>query len=92
MDTIKKTSNEVINYFVDWTTETTAVSQTLSTSTFVVPTGLTNESESNTTTGATLVLSSGRHGVTYLIKNTVTTSEGLTLEQFFEVEVDDYED
>ena len=92
MNTYTKASGETIDYFVDWATETTDAGDTINTSVFTVPTGLSSVSTSNTDTGATIILSGGRHGVTYLIENTITTANGLTLIQFFEVTVDDYSD
>jgi len=85
-----KTSNEVKNYTVDWADETTDVSDTIDSSGFVVPTGITKDDDSNSTTTATIWLSGGRHGVTYVITNQVVTVGGKTLEQSFTVEIDDY--
>ncbi len=91
MATQTKTSNEVLNYTFDWTSETTTVSDTLASSSITVPTGLTLNSESNDTTSATGIISGGRHGVTYIVTNTVTTlTNGLTIDQEMTLYVNDY--
>ena len=87
-----KSADDVKNYTVDWADETTDVSDTIASSTFEVTTGgLTIDSDTNTDTTATAVVSGGRHGVTYKIINKITTtSGGLTLEKSFTVKIDDY--
>ncbi len=91
MTDFTKSVGDVKNYTVNWASETTDQSDTLATSSFAVPSGITLDSDTNTTTTATCLLSGGRHGVTYAITNTVTTTTGaLTLEQSFTVKIDDY--
>lgn len=84
---IEKRSAEVIDHEVDWSDD--LGSDTISTSTFTVPAGLTKDSESNTTTTATVWLSGGADGDRYLITNEVVTAGGRTLRKSFEVLVAD---
>ena len=88
-DRIKK-STDVLMYLVDWATETTDRSATISTSTFTVPTGITIDSQSSTTTTASVWLSGGRHGVDYIINSQVVLSDGHTISKQFDISVDDY--
>jgi len=49
---------------------------TILTSTFLLPDGLTKISESNTTTGAAIMVSGGSLGRTYRITHRITTAAG----------------
>lgn len=52
--------------------------ETITTSTWDVPTGLTQGATSHTTTAATVWLSGGTLDRTYSVSNTITTSQGRT--------------
>lgn len=67
----------VLDYRVDWSTWL-ADSETIATSTFTVPTGITKDSQTNDTTTATVWLSSGDAGVDYQVTNRITTNQGRT--------------
>jgi len=82
-----KSPTDVLTYVVDWTNEMGG--STVSTSVFVVPAGITKDSDSKDTTTATIVLSGGTVGLTYDIKNTITTAAGETIEKHFFVRVKD---
>lgn len=68
---------EVWKYGISWV-PALATGETISTSTWAVPAGITKDSESNSTTVASLVLSGGTAGETYDCVNTITTSLGNT--------------
>ena len=63
-----------LDYKVDWTRWLSA--DTLLTSTWIVPAGITEVTSSNTTLTATIVLSGGTQGTTYDVINRITTAAG----------------
>lgn len=71
-----KDPNDVLDYTRDWTTWLDG--DTISTSTFVVPAGLTKDSETNNTTSATVWLSGGTVDALYIVTNRITTAAGRT--------------
>lgn len=79
-ETVIKDPNATVIYTVDWNTNfLSGVSGgTISTSTWVVPTGITSVTESNTTTTTTIKLSGGTLEQSYTLVNRITTSAGLT--------------
>jgi hypothetical protein len=72
----QKRAGSTLDYKVDWATWLST--DTISTSSWTVPTGLTKASESNTTTSATVWVSGGTIGTTYEIINTIITAAGRT--------------
>lgn len=79
-----KDAADVVDYQIDWSTwlET---GETISTSSWSVDTGLTKDSDSNTTTTATIWVSSGTAGTAYKAYNTITTSAGRTQKKYIEI-------
>lgn len=76
-----KDPNAVLDYESDWTVWL-ATSETITTSTWpVVPTGITKDSDSNTTTTATIWLSGGTAGEDYRCTNRIVTNQGRTNER-----------
>ena len=72
-----KDPNEVLDYTVDWQGANNPVletAETITTATWTVPSGLTKDSESNTNTTATVVLSGGTAGETYEITSNIVTN------------------
>ncbi len=63
-----------------------STAETISTSDFTVPSGITEDSDSKTTTTATVVLSGCSAG-SYDILNRITTSGGRTLDKTYTVPV-----
>ena len=86
MKPYEKDPEAVLDYLVDWATYL-ATSETISTSTFTVPSGITKDSESNTTTTSTVWLSGGSVDTTYFIECKITTSASRTDERSFYVRV-----
>jgi uncharacterized phage protein (predicted DNA packaging) len=74
-----KDAGEVLDYQIDWSNE--LGSDTISTSTWTVPSGLTQDSDTKTDTTATIWLSGGTAGAEYTLLNTIVTSGGRTFEQ-----------
>ncbi|MCP5005915.1 MAG: hypothetical protein GY941_18555 [Planctomycetes bacterium] len=74
-----KDPEAVLDYGFDWGDWLNA--DTIATSTWVVDTGLTKDSDSETTTVATVWLSGGTAGRKYKAVNTITTAGGRTDER-----------
>lgn len=83
-----KDPNSVLDYTVDWTSWL-STSETISTSTWVVPAGITQSSASNTTTSATIFLSGGTASTTYKVVNRITTNQSRTDDRTLEIRVED---
>ena len=64
-----------LNYTIDWSEW--LVTDTISTSTWTVPTGITKDSDTNSTTTTTIKLSGGTVGEKYEIVNHVVTAAAL---------------
>lgn len=75
-----KDPDEVLDYQVDWSARL-GTGDTIATSTWDIPTGITAASDSNDTTTATIWLSGGSSGSVYVLTNTITTTIGRTFEQ-----------
>ena len=87
-----KDPNEVLDYTVDWQGDNTPVlesGETITTSTWTTPSGLTEDSTSKTSTTTTVVLSGGTAGTTYELTNTIVTdnSPARTYERDINLEV-----
>lgn len=78
MSTYTKDPDEVLDYQFNWATW--LGTDTISTSTVTVEPGITKDSDSNTTTAATVWLSGGTAGANYTITNEITTAGGRTKE------------
>jgi hypothetical protein len=72
-----------LDYTINWA----AYGDTISTSIFTVPTGITLETQSHTTTTTTVWLSGGTVGQKYAIQNRVTTAGGRTDDRTIYVKV-----
>ena len=77
VDAPNKDPDSVIDYGVDWSAWL-ASGETILTSSWIVPAGLTLDSESNTTTATAVFLSAGIEGESYTLTNRITTSAGRT--------------
>lgn len=78
-DSFLKDPDEVESYVRDWTADLDG--DTIATSTWVVPSGITKDSDSNTTTTATIWLSGGTLDEDYALVNRITTAGGRTLDK-----------
>jgi hypothetical protein len=72
----EKDPDAVLDYTVDWSTWLGA--DTISTSTWTVPTGITEDSETEDTTTTTIWLSGGTVGAQYELVNEIVTAAGRT--------------
>jgi hypothetical protein len=78
-------SEAVLDYTVDWTDWIGA--DTISSVTWTVATGLTKESQANTTTTATVWISGGTVGTDYSVECKITTAGGRTDERTITIRV-----
>jgi hypothetical protein len=84
-----KDPQDIRTYTFNWAAWLTSIgSDTIATSVWVVPTGITSVSESNDTTLANIRISGGTAGVTYEISNRVTTTAGEVRQVSFELGVE----
>jgi len=74
--TYNKDPTEVLDYTIDWTTLLDG--DTISTSTWAVDTGITQDSESETATAAIIWVSGGTVDKQYTLTNTIVTAGGRT--------------
>lgn len=77
-DSILKDPNATLDYERDWGPWLAGDGDTIVSSEWIVPDGLTKDSQSTTTTVATVWLSGGTAGQAYEITNRITTSQGRT--------------
>ena len=83
-----KTPLGTLDFLQDWALWL-ASGDTIASSVWTVETGLTVDSETNTNTDATAVISGGDAGKTYKVENTITTANGLdeTMTWFMKVQI-----
>lgn len=87
-NTYIKDPSDVLDYVFDWSAWLGA-SETISTSTTTVPSGIVKDSESNTTTAATVWISGGTAGNTYRIANKIVTNQARTVERSVTIQVEE---
>lgn len=79
MQWTSKAPTDVLDYELNWTRW--LGTDTIATSSWEVPVGVTKESESNSTKRAVIWLSGGTTGQSYTLTNTITTAGGRTRSQ-----------
>ena len=88
-----KDPDEVLDYAIDWLGTTASPgpllrdTDTISTSIWIVPSGITKNSDTSTTTSATIWLSGGTAGNSYVFTNRITTAGGRTHDQSVKLKV-----
>jgi len=81
-----KDPDDVLDYSRPWG-KWLATGETITTSSWIVPTGITKGSDTYDDTSATIWLSGGVAGGDYLITNRITTSAGRTVDRTFRIQV-----
>ena len=81
-----KDPNAVIDYWIDWS-KWLRGNDTVLTSEWIVPAGITQDSEANDTTTTTIWLSGGTAGSTYSLTNRITTAQGRTQDKTITIRV-----
>lgn len=85
--TFYKDPNATLDYAVDWTDW--LCSDNISSVVWIVPSGITESSTSNTSTTATIWLSGGTLGVVYTIVCRITTTAGRIDDRTFYIKIQD---
>lgn len=80
IQTFRKDPSSVLDYGIDWS-EWLATGETISTSTWTVPTGITEDSSSKSDTSTLIWLSGGTAGNVYELTNKIVTTGGRTCER-----------
>jgi len=80
-----KDPDEILDYQVDWILR--LGTDTISTSTWTVPTGITKTTDTKTNTATTIWLSGGTIGVSYELTNRVVTAGGRTMDQSVKLKI-----
>lgn len=88
IQTFRKDPDSVLDYGIDWSTWL-ASGETISTSAWTVPTGITKDSDSKGDTSTLVWLSGGTAGVVYTLANKITTSDSRTVERSIEIIVEE---
>lgn len=83
----RKDPQSVLDYGVDWS-DWLASGETISTSTWTVPTGITKDSDSKGDNSTLIWLSGGTAGTTYQLANKIVTSDSRTVERTIEIIVE----
>jgi hypothetical protein len=83
-----KDPDSIVDYAVDWS-DWMATGDSISTSVWILPAGLTEESKSNTSTVATIFVSGGTAGTQVLVTNRITTAQARTEDRTFMLYITD---
>ena len=87
MKLFKKDPSAILDYSIDWSLWLDG--DTIQSSSWTVPQGLTKASETNDPTTATVWLSGGTVDQTYTVTNRITTANGRTDERSILIKVED---
>ena len=79
LGSLLKDPTDVVDVVIDWADWLDG--DTISTSSWTLPDGVTQSAESETSTTATLKVSGGTAGQDYTVANTIVTAGGLTAER-----------
>jgi hypothetical protein len=89
MTTWIKDPSAAVPYTIDWGTKWLIGSDTIASSTWTVPSGITKVSDTHDTKTCTIKLSGGTAGQEYVIANKIVTVGGITDERSFTIRVED---
>lgn len=81
-----KDPDEVLDYTINWINWLTS-GDTISSSVWIVPAGITEDSNSFTNTTASVFLSGGIAGTEYKLTNTIVTAGGRTAQRTISIKV-----
>ena len=84
--TIIKDPDETLDYPFDWAEYLAPISDVIDSASFEVV-GLTLDSQSNTTTTATAIVSGGVAGVTGVLTSTITTAQGRIVQRSIYIKI-----
>lgn len=83
-----KDPDDIDSFGFDWS-DRLAAGETISSSSWILPAGLTEDSSSNTTTQTSVKISGGTSGTLYTVTNRIVTSTPHTLDRSFKFYCDD---
>lgn len=86
MKTFKKDPSDILDYSIRWANFLDT--DTISTSSWTLESGITNDNDSNDTDSTTVWISGGSEGYTYTVTNRIVTAGGRTKEQSFKLKVE----
>ena len=87
IQSFRKDPASVLDYGVGWS-DWLASGETISTSTWTVPDGITKDSDSKGDTSTLIWLSGGTAGTTYTLANKIETSDNRTVERSIRIIVE----
>lgn len=82
-----KDPDSVVDYGIDWSSYLASNNDTIASSSWIVPAGLTKASDSHTADHAFVWLSGGTVGSTYQITNRITTAGGRTEDESIHIQI-----
>lgn len=85
--TFTKDPNAVLDYSIDWARW--LAGDQIAASEWIVASGLTKMADSKTATSATVWLSGGTAGQSYIVTNRITTAAGRTEDRSFTIRVEE---
>lgn len=91
-----KDPDDVLDYRIDWLGDASepghlyGLDDAISDSTWIVPAGITKDSDTNDDGSTTIWLSGGTAGETYEIVNRITTDDGRVFDQTVKIKVKDH--
>jgi hypothetical protein len=85
--TFTKDPNAVLDYSIDWTRW--LAGDQIAASEWIVPSEFTKMADSKTSTSATVWLSGGTAGQSYIVTNRITTAAGRTEDRSFTIRVEE---
>lgn len=80
-----KDPDEILDYQIDWTARLDT--DTISTSTWIVPTGINKNSDGKADKATTIWISGGTAGAAYEFTNRIVTTGGRTMDQSVKLKV-----
>jgi len=87
LSSFTKDPADILDYGIDWSSWLAPLEDTITTSTWSVPTGLSKGAESKSTTASTVWLSGGTAGEVYKVANKIVTAGGRTAERSITIKV-----
>ncbi len=85
--TFTKDPNAVLDYSINWTRW--LAGDQIAASEWIVPSGLTKMADPKTATSATVWLSGGTAGQSYIVTNRITTAAGRTEDRSFTIRIEE---
>ncbi len=80
-----KDPDEVLDYVLDWSLR--ILTDTITTSLWIVPTGITKDSDDFDDSTTTIWLSGGTIGTAYVMTNRIETADGRTMDQSCKIKI-----